>query len=112
MSAELGGSEWVGLDPPGRPVEGRHVHTLEDAHLANPRNAARISVEKSSGSSQAAKWPPLSTSLKYARSGYATSTQLRGAAQTSSGNVVKATGTDAGGGGSTAKRARARPSSQ
>src|SRR3954466_9189771 len=33
------------------------------------RNAARTSVEKSSGSSQAAKWPPLSTSLKYARSG-------------------------------------------
>ena len=28
------------------------------------RNAARISVAKSSGSSQAAKWPPLSTSLK------------------------------------------------
>jgi hypothetical protein len=27
-------------------------------------NAARTSVEKSSGSSQAAKWPPLSTSLK------------------------------------------------
>ena len=28
------------------------------------RKAARISSEKSSGSSQAAKWPPLSTSLK------------------------------------------------
>jgi hypothetical protein len=28
------------------------------------RNAARISVANSSGSSQAAKWPPLSTSLK------------------------------------------------
>ncbi len=28
------------------------------------RNAARISLAKSSGSSQAAKWPPLSTSLK------------------------------------------------
>ena len=27
-------------------------------------NASRISCEKSSGSSQAAKWPPLSTSLK------------------------------------------------
>ena len=27
-------------------------------------NAARISAAKSSGSSQAAKWPPLSTSLK------------------------------------------------
>ena len=27
-------------------------------------NAARTSAEKSSGSSQAAKWPPLSTSLK------------------------------------------------
>ena len=27
-------------------------------------NAAAISVAKSSGSSQAAKWPPLSTSLK------------------------------------------------
>src|SRR4051794_35649477 len=113
VAAELGGTEWVGLDPPGRPAEGRHAHTLEDAHLErSSRNAARTSVEKSSGSSQAAKWPPLSTSLKYARSGYATSTQLRGAAQTSSGNVVKPTGTDAGGGGSTAKRARARPSSQ
>jgi TolB protein len=32
-------------------------------------NTARTSVEKSSGSSQAAKWPPLSTSLKYARPG-------------------------------------------
>ena len=32
-------------------------------------NAARTSVEKSSGSSQAAKWPPRSTSLKYARPG-------------------------------------------
>ena len=30
----------------------------------NDRNAARISVAKSCGSSQAAKWPPLSTSLK------------------------------------------------
>jgi hypothetical protein len=28
-------------------------------------NAARISLLKSSGSSHAAKWPPLSTSLKY-----------------------------------------------
>jgi hypothetical protein len=32
-------------------------------------NAARSSEENSSGSSQAAKWPPLSTSLKYVRSG-------------------------------------------
>ena len=31
---------------------------------ASPLNAARTSAEKSSGSSQAAKWPPLSTSLK------------------------------------------------
>ena len=31
---------------------------------ASPLKAARISVVKSSGSSQAAKWPPLSTSLK------------------------------------------------
>ena len=33
------------------------------AHLSE-RKAARISDEKSSGSSQAAKWPPLFTSLK------------------------------------------------
>ena len=36
---------------------------------ASPLNAARTSAEKSSGSSQAAKWPPLSTSLKYMRLG-------------------------------------------
>ena len=33
-------------------------------HQRSEPNAARISSEKSSGSSQAAKWPPLSTSLK------------------------------------------------
>jgi hypothetical protein len=32
-------------------------------------NAARTSSEKSCGSSQAAKWPPLSASLKYVRLG-------------------------------------------
>src|SRR3954464_12925227 len=76
------------------------------------RNAARISVEKSSGSSQAAKWPPRSTSLKYARPGETVSTQLRGAAQSSPGNVVKATGTETAGGASlkgTAAAATAKP---
>ena len=34
MAAQLGGAEWLGVEPPGRPVEGRHVHPLEDAHLA------------------------------------------------------------------------------
>ena len=33
------------------------------------RKAARTSVVNSSGSSHAAKWPPFSTSLKYARPG-------------------------------------------
>src|ERR687897_2775070 len=61
-------------------------------------NAARTSVANSSGSSQAAKWPPFSTSLKYARLGWTASTQLRGAAQSSPGNVVKPTGTETGGG--------------
>ena len=36
----------------------------EDADQRSDLNAARTSSEKSSGSSQAAKWPPLSTSLK------------------------------------------------
>src|SRR5688572_28128203 len=78
------------------------------------RNAARTSVEKSSGSSQAAKWPPLSTSLKYVTPGYTASTQLRGAAKISPGNVVKATGSETGGGGwpDAAASAWARPSSQ
>ena len=42
-------------------------------------NAARSSSEKSWGCSQAAKWPPRSTSLKWMRLGYAFSAQLRGA---------------------------------
>jgi len=33
-------------------------------HQRSELNAARTSAEKSSGSSHAAKWPPLSTSLK------------------------------------------------
>ena len=75
-------------------------------------NAARISVANSSGSSQAAKWPPFSTSLKYARLGYACSTQLRGAGKTSPGNVVKPTGSLTSGGACPAVRAWARPLSQ
>src|SRR4029453_115965 len=51
------------------------------------RKGARSSSEKSCGSSQAAKCPPLSTSLKYATFGYAFSTQLRGVRQISPGNV-------------------------
>ena len=54
---------------------GRRAPFVRAARAAQRRrqrselNAARTSVEKSSGSSQAAKWPPLSTSLKYARPG-------------------------------------------
>src|SRR5207253_8924996 len=36
----------------------------DDLPLRSGLKAARSSAEKSSGSSQAAKWPPLSTSLK------------------------------------------------
>jgi hypothetical protein len=43
-----------------RPVEPPTRQTV----YRSGRNAARISVANSSGSSQAAKWPPLSTSLK------------------------------------------------
>src|SRR5580704_14494809 len=75
-------------------------------------NAARISVANSSGSSQAAKWPPLSASWKYVRWGYPFSTQLRGARKISPGNVVKPTGSETCGGACPAARAWARPLSQ
>jgi DNA-binding transcriptional MerR regulator len=42
---------------------------LEAQGFRSGRKAARSSEANSSGSSQAAKWPPLSTSLKYARPG-------------------------------------------
>ena len=82
MAAQPGGVEWLGVEPLGRPAERRHVKTVEDGQLTTSRRgfdraayeappfvrsdlkASRISSEKSSGSSQAAKWPPLSTSLK------------------------------------------------
>ena len=73
-AAQPDGVERLGVEPLGRPVELRHVNLREQGHLAilfmtscdqrNDLNAARISSEKSSGSSQAAKCPPLSTSLK------------------------------------------------
>jgi hypothetical protein len=48
------------LAPYRDPVAGAGNDRAQRSEL----NAARTSVEKSSGSSQAAKWPPLSTSLK------------------------------------------------
>ena len=46
----------------------------------------------SSGCSQAAKCPPLSSRLKWMSLGYARSTQLRGGASASSGKTLTATG--------------------
>src|SRR5829696_7283909 len=83
-----------------------------DVDQRSDLNAARISRAKSSGSSQAGKWPPLSASLKYVTLGYDCSTQVRGAAKISPGNVVKPTGTETSGGAWPAARAWARPSSQ
>jgi hypothetical protein len=40
------------------------VRSSAETTYRSDRNAARISVANSSGSSQAAKWPPRSTSLK------------------------------------------------
>lgn len=48
----------VRIAPP--PEESRR----QGRHQRSELNAARTSAEKSSGSSQAAKWPPLSTALK------------------------------------------------
>ena len=66
VAAQLGGAERLGVEPRGRPAERGHVHMRGHGwrRQRSELNAARISVEKSSGSSQAAKWPPLSTSLK------------------------------------------------
>ena len=65
MAPQLGGAERLGVEPRGRPPS-EGICTC--ANTARPQrselNAARTSAEKSSGSSQAAKWPPLSTSLK------------------------------------------------
>ena len=57
-----GGGERLGIEPTRRPPS--KGMCSEPGHQRSELNAARISVEKSSGSSQAAKWPPLSTSLK------------------------------------------------
>jgi hypothetical protein len=61
--AVASGNIWVAEDG---------AHGDAPPHRADYRSdlkAARISVEKSSGSSHAAKWPPFSTSLKYTRPG-------------------------------------------
>ena len=65
------GDEAVRLHP-ATTAERRAPVRCAPLTLASQRsdlNAARTSVEKSSGSSQAAKWPPLSTSWKYATFG-------------------------------------------
>jgi DNA-binding SARP family transcriptional activator len=57
------------LERPARRLEGRGsrataTSAAQACHQRSDLKAARISVEKSSGSSQVAKWPPLSTSWK------------------------------------------------
>jgi hypothetical protein len=71
LAAQPLGGERLRVEPARRTVEGRQaaldvrrVQTVEQAHERAPLNAARISAEKTSGSSQAAKWPPFSASLK------------------------------------------------
>ena len=34
LAAQLGGAQWLGVGPPGRPAERGHVQTFEHAHLA------------------------------------------------------------------------------
>jgi hypothetical protein len=60
LSTRLGGAEWLGVEPLGRPAERGHVHTVSYRSVRSP---VRTSSEKSSGCSQAAKCPPLSSWL-------------------------------------------------
>src|SRR3954468_340204 len=60
--------------------------------LRSDLNAARSSELKSSGCSQAAKCPPLSTSFQWMMLPKLFSPQLRGARYISAGNTVTATG--------------------
>src|SRR5262249_9570807 len=83
-----------------------------DGGYRSDLNAARISAANSSGSSQAAKWPPLSASWRWVRVGWLFWPQLRGARRISRGKVVKPTGSLPCGGGCPAARAWARPLSQ
>src|SRR4029077_4636639 len=94
------------------PMPPRAARSGGSAPQRSDRKAARSSSEKSCGSSQAAKCPPLSTSLKYVTFGYAFSAQLRGVRQISPGNVVKPNGNVIGGGAWPAALAWACPLSQ
>jgi hypothetical protein len=62
--SDLSGTERLGGEPLSRPVERGRAQPVDHVILRSVRNAARSSSAKSPGSSQAAKWPPLSTSLK------------------------------------------------
>jgi hypothetical protein len=66
-------------------VERRLGELARSERYRSDANAARSSSENSWGSSQAAKWPPLSALLKQMTFGYDCSTQLRGARKISPG---------------------------
>ena len=59
-ATQLGGAEWLGIEPLGRSAERGHVQTVTYRSVRSP---VRTSSEKSSGCSQAAKCPPLSSWL-------------------------------------------------
>ena len=112
MAAQLGGAEWLGVEPPGRPAERGHVHPFEDAHLAKrPERRSDLGGEELRllpGGEVAA----LVDLVEVREAGVGRLGPAARGAQISPGNVVKPTGTDAGGGAWPAARARARPSSQ
>ena len=55
---------WLSNDSCAAPTSGSSPLRCAGSFQRSDLNAARISLLKSSGSSHAAKWPPLSTSLK------------------------------------------------
>src|SRR5436190_8160923 len=44
---ELGGAEWLAVEPPGRPAERRHADTAEHRHLTNSRRIGHAAHEES-----------------------------------------------------------------
>ena len=114
MAAQLGGAEWLGVEPPGRPAE--HVQQGESATVPSAQAAEGSphlggeEVRLLPGGEVAA---PVDL-LEVGEAGVDRLGPARGVAQISPGKVVKPTGTATGGGGwpLASAAASARPSSQ
>ena len=88
VAAQLGGAEWLRVEPLGRPVQWWHVHPLEHRSASAATGTLRGALRKRAAALARPRSGCPCPALKWTRLGYACSAQLRGTDRSQRGNVT------------------------